>query len=513
LLPLCPYFPPSKSAAGKDKVLRGTNTKRNRPSKNLWVSPMMKSTSKSKLSRSSREKHAPNDDSNDSENDSSFQSSNSSDSVSSSDSSSETFDKKLDTVMKEARKLKKKRQAKLKKGKTNGGDLGSSEDSSSSEGKKERRVKVRKVKKPSVRQKAKSKRVKDGDSEPDDGNVRGKTGPRRKARAKEERAKEAKQAEKKKENKKGTKAKFIRVDRLWSTDEHRYVLKKSREHTEAGEYAQYAFNVRRKFNWENKHTDTCLDIMSKPLKAALRHIMGKVKGISLEEDSPSVDPNTIFLFLEDLRAYMGNLRAQSNAEKKKEKAKEIALKARHLKVLIKYLDKDYDETKKSLYPLLESKKITFDLLWALFKSDEIVYTPTYDTLGEPRAFKIEYAYLVSTDTHSNYFDALATDLKQEHSLLKGDYYIIEGRYLEFDGKTFGMGNVQVTVEAFKGPRPISSLRCFPLKRHPDHKKLEKEMIERGKKFAALEGRQYCVQKGIAFYKVFNYPPREPESSD
>lgn len=69
-----------------------------------------------------------------------------------------------------------------------------------------------------------------------------------------------------------------------------------------------------------------------------------------------------------------------------------------------------------------------------------------------------------------------------------------------------MGNVQVTVEAFKGPRPISSLACFPLKCHPDHEQLEKEMIERGKKFAALEGMQYCIQKGIAFYKVFNDTP-------
>lgn len=473
----------------------------------------MKSTRKFKLSRFSREQHVFSDDSNDSENDSSFQSFNSSDSVSSFDSSSETFDKRLDTMMKEARKLKKKRQAKLKKGKTNDDDLDFSEDSSSSEGKKERRVKVRKVKKSSVRQKVKFKRVKDEDFESDDGNVRGKTGLRRKARAKKKRAKEAKQTEKKKKNKKDIKAKFIRVDRLWSTDEHRYVLKKSSEHIEAGEYAQYVFNVRRKFNWENKHTNTCLDIMSKPLKVALRHIMGKVKGISLEEDSPFVDSNTIFLFLEDLRAYMRNLRAQSNVEKKKEKVKEIALKARHLKVLIEYLDKDYDEIKKSLYLLLESKKITFDLLWALFKSDEIVYTSTYDTLSEPRAFKIEYAYLISTDTHSNYFDVLITDLKQKHSLLKGDYYIIEERYLKFDGKTFGMSNVQVTVETFKRSRPISSLRCFPLKRHSDHKKLEKEMIERGKKFVALESTQYCIQKGIAFYKVFNYSPRESESSD
>ncbi len=342
---------------------------------------MMNSTPKSKLSRSRRENHAPSADSNDSEKDFSFQSSSSGDSVSSSDSSSEgggyeTFQKELYAMMKEARKLKKKR-----------------------------------VKKPGVGQKAKFKRAKDRDSDSDDGIVHGKTRPRRKAHGKEERAKEAKQAEKKKKKKKGTKAEFIRVDRLWSKDEHRYVLKKSSENTEAGEYEQYAFNVRRMFDWENKHSGTCLGIMSKPLKAALRHIMGEVKGISLEEDSPCVDPNTIFLFLEELRAYMNDLRAQSTSETKREKAKETALEARHLKVLIKYLDKDYDEIKKSLYPLLESRKITFDLLWALFKSNETAYAPTYDTEEEPRAFKVDYANLVSKKTYRNYLQVLPTYLK------------------------------------------------------------------------------------------------------
>ena len=66
-----------------------------------------------------------------------------------------------------------------------------------------------------------------------------------------------------------------------------------------------------------------------------------------------------------------------------------------------------------------------------------------------------------------------------------------------------MGKVQVTVEAFKGPRPISSLHCFPLRFHPDPAKLEKELIERGKKFTNLKGMKLCVQKGTAFYKVFN----------
>ena len=69
----------------------------------------------------------------------------------------------------------------------------------------------------------------------------------------------------------------------------------------------------------------------------------------------------------------------------------ILLNLLHLKVLIKYLDTDYAETKKTLYPLLESNMITFDLLWALFKPNTIAYTTTYGHTDEPRAFKIEYA--------------------------------------------------------------------------------------------------------------------------
>ncbi|KAL9100253.1 MAG: hypothetical protein Q9163_004345 [Psora crenata] len=184
-------------------------------------------------------------------------------------------------------------------------------------GRKERRAKVKKIKNSSVVRKAIFKRAKDRDSDSDGLSVYSKTGTARRIRAKKEKAKDT---NKEKKKKKGTKAEFIRVDRLWSKDKRRFVLEKSSEYTEAGKY---------------KH----------------------------------------------------------NTEKKKAKPKEIALKARHLKVLVNYLNKDYSKTKKSLYPLLESKKITFDLLWILFKSDEIVYTPIYNTEDKPRAFKLEYANL------------------------------------------------------------------------------------------------------------------------
>lgn len=84
--------------------------------------------------------------------------------------------------------------------------------------------------------------------------------------------------------------------------------------------------------------------------------------------------------------------------------------------------------------------------------------------------------------------------------MKGTWYNIEGRYLEYDGKTFGMGTMEVEVEQFKGPRKISSLACYPLKYHKDADVLRQQLIDRGKKFVALKGMNYRFHKGMGFYK-------------
>lgn len=84
--------------------------------------------------------------------------------------------------------------------------------------------------------------------------------------------------------------------------------------------------------------------------------------------------------------------------------------------------------------------------------------------------------------------------------MKGTWYNIEGRYLEYDGKTFGMGTMEVEVEQFKGPRKISSLACYPLKYHKDSELLKEQLIERGKKFVGLKGMNYRFHKGMGFYK-------------
>lgn len=167
---------------------------------------------------------------------------------------------------------------------------------------------------------------------------------------------------------------------------------------------------------------TVVDIKSKLLREALTDVMDGVKGVSLVEETPVVDPNLLFLYLEDLRVLCKELKNKKITVKKgKKKAKKLSeTKRKQLKVLLKYLDKDYADTKKTLYPMLESGLISFEYLWALYKPNTLAFTTTYGAIDEPRAFKIDYA-------------------EKESSFLKGEWYSIEGKYLEYDGKVWGMG--------------------------------------------------------------------------
>ncbi|CZR64854.1 related to TOB3 (member of AAA-ATPase family) [Phialocephala subalpina] len=288
---------------------------------------------------------------------------------------------------------------------------------------------------------------------------------------------------KKDKKKRASKLDYHRVDQLWDSTIHNYKLTDTAEDEESSEYDQYLFNVRRTFDWEGKYKTTVVDIKSKLLKEALNEVMDGVKGVSLVEETPIIDPNLLFLYLEDLREMCKELKNKKITIKKgKKKAKKRQeTKRKHLKVLLKYLDKDYAATKKTLYPMLESGIITFDLLWALYKPNTLAYTTTYGSADEPRAFKIELA-------------------EKEFSFMKGEWYNIEGRYLEYDGKTWGMGTMDCDVPAFKGARKITSLNCYPLKYHKNEVKLRADLIARGKKFVSLQGVNYKSHEGMAYLK-------------
>lgn len=283
----------------------------------------------------------------------------------------------------------------------------------------------------------------------------------------------------------GQRLEFKRVDQVWDSQIHNYKLQDTAENASNSQYDEYLFHVRRTFDWEGKYKTTIVDIKSKQLREALQDVIGSVKGVSLVEETPKVDPKMLFLYLEDMREYMNNLKElepEGDSRKERRKVQKwIDEKRRHLRILIKYLDTDHAETKKSLYPMLENGLITFDLLWALWKPNTLAYTTTYGSVDEPRIFKVEVA-------------------EKHYSIVRGEFYYIEGKYFEYDGKQFGYGSMSEEIPEFRGARKITSLGCYPLKYHKNETQLRKDLIERGKKFVGLGGVHYKSHHGMAYHK-------------
>ncbi|KAG9496850.1 hypothetical protein J7337_011638 [Fusarium musae] len=281
---------------------------------------------------------------------------------------------------------------------------------------------------------------------------------------------------------------FKRVDQVWDNSIHNFKLQDTADTDTDSQYDEYIFHVRRKFDWEGKHAATVVDIKSKLLRECLQDVIGNAEGISLVDETPKMNPEVLFLYLEDLRDHLKALRKAKPAGKSKKSRKKnkslLKEKKQHLKILIKYLDHDFESTKESLYPMLKNGLITFELLWALWKPDTLVYATTYGNASEPRVFKVESAHL-------------------HHSVMRGSYYHIEGKYMEFDGKRFGYGNTSVEIDGFQGAKKVKSLPCYPLEYHHNEQKLRLDLIERGKKFASLSGVHYKSYKGIAFMKRRN----------
>ncbi|KAK5996979.1 ATPase family AAA domain-containingA-like-like protein [Cladobotryum mycophilum] len=279
---------------------------------------------------------------------------------------------------------------------------------------------------------------------------------------------------------KGGPPEYKRVDQIWDSSHYRFKLQESSKAGSDSQYSGYVYHIRRTFDPEGKYQQTYVDIKSKYLRECLLEVIGMIKGVSLVDEAPRLDPNMLFLYLEEFRTHIKELSKMSHKESKKNRL-HLLIKRSHLKLLVKYLDNDYAKIKDSLYPMLACGIITFELVWALWKPNTVVYSPTYGCQEEPRAFKVESAQRFS-------------------SILRGEFYVIEGKYTEFDGKRFGYGKTFLEIPHFQGAKKITSLPLYPLKYHKNDQQIQRDLIERGKKFVALGGTQYKAFAGMAFMK-------------
>jgi hypothetical protein len=241
---------------------------------------------------------------------------------------------------------------------------------------------------------------------------------------------------------------FKRVDQVYDMKIRDWKLVESNQ--DAKDEFDCVFTVRRRLNWEGKYQETQVDIKSKVLRNCLQEVFKECKSISLVEDTPQVDPHTLFHYYDELKAYVKKelkpkLKRAKKSKDKKVRTQQIA----QCKLLLEYLDEDYNSVRKALKPMLKAGTITYDLVWALFKPNTIAFTPTYSNKDDPRCFRVDFSY------------------EYESWLTQAKSLVVDGRYLEYDGKAFGLGEHQVQIQAFKGHKKITSLSAYPLKYHKD----------------------------------------------
>jgi hypothetical protein len=294
---------------------------------------------------------------------------------------------------------------------------------------------------------------------------------------------------------------FKRVDQVFDMNIHDWKLVESNK--DSKDEFDCVFTVRRRLNWEGKYQETQVDIKSKVLRNCLQEVYKECKSISLVEDKPQVDPHTLFHYYDELKAYIKmelkpKLKKARKSKDKKLRTQQVA----QCRLLLKYLDEDYTSVRKALKPMLKAGTITYDLVWALFKPNTIAFAPTYANKDDPRCFRVDASY------------------EYESWLTQAKSLVVDGKYLEYDGKSFGLGDHQVQIQAFKGHKKITSLAAYPLKYHKDpevsssfpvmikldtdiSQGIREQLINRGKKFVALQGMNYRLQKGIAYMKHKN----------
>ena len=120
--------------------------------------------------------------------------------------------------------------------------------------------------------------------------------------------------------------------------------------------------------------------------------------------------------------------------------------------------------------LLRYRKISYDLLWALFKPDMLVYM-TYPATNLPRCVKYNFG-------------------EEKRTAQEIDYFEIQDCYFDFDGEIFDKATETLQIKMFREMKRIESLSAHPLNYHSKIA-IKEHLIESGRKFISLMRCHYC----------------------
>uniref|UniRef100_A0A0W0F8F3 AAA+ ATPase domain-containing protein n=1 Tax=Moniliophthora roreri TaxID=221103 RepID=A0A0W0F8F3_MONRR len=233
--------------------------------------------------------------------------------------------------------------------------------------------------------------------------------------------------------------------------------------------------VRRLINTKGEYEGTVIDIRSPALCNVLAEINKDVEGLTLTRNPPVANPELFF------HSFFG---LQERLEREESQASPDQGLINDLKVAIQYVHEDHTDNINNFERLLAHQEITYELLWALFKPNALVYR--FHALTEQMQILLARTveYRMRPQDKSKYA-AIACDI------------------ISNDGNNFGHAREILEIDLYLGARRIQDLPVFPLEHHPSKEALREHAIQRGKKFAQMEQHSYHEISGQAMRETMN----------
>ncbi|EDN08101.1 predicted protein [Histoplasma mississippiense (nom. inval.)] len=269
------------------------------------------------------------------------------------------------------------------------------------------------------------------------------------------------------------------IREVWSDKAYAYKIVDSPRSPDVSDLDEYVIVVRTRIDRKTREPTVYVDIKSVGLRDIIRTVLREVRTASLDEDKPVVERNVLYHFLPELEAYRESVTDEETATPESLK---------HLDLLILHLQEAYKSTAERLCSLLSRRKITYDLLWALFRPNMPVYTTCRGT-GKPRCVAYSFGGEKTTPQGEEYFE-------------------LQSRYFDFDGKVFGEAVEALAINKFHGVKRIENLPAFPLVYHPEDN-IRERLIASGRTFVSMLGSHYCQYDGTAFFQQKNDLIRVP----
>ncbi|KAF8576015.1 P-loop containing nucleoside triphosphate hydrolase protein [Ramaria rubella] len=236
-----------------------------------------------------------------------------------------------------------------------------------------------------------------------------------------------------------------------------------------------ALVVRRIINSKGQHVATKVDVRSPALCEVLQGLNDDVEGSELSRNPPVVSDN-YGLHYPSLFFHSRFALGHRLAEEQKKDCPNDALIA-DLKTTLRYIEEDHGNDIADMNKLTANQEIIYDLLWALFVPNTLVYH--YHHMTEQvqllRVRRVTYSQRVD----------------------KSLYALIECDVISNDGNSFGLAREKLEIDQFHGARRIKDLTVYPLEYHEGRDAIREHTVSRGKRFVAMDRHSYKEISGQA----------------